>query len=246
MGWVTGGIFSIIGSIVGLVLCITADLRGLFLLVGGPVLAIIFFTMYQKSRAAASRKRAQTMAQYYQPPGVFPAQGYPSAPQTVRAAQSAAYRTNANYKKPDRPFPAKHLSGLPLAQDISCTITADEHSFKITGGGNSFELEKYKVTSIDIKTDREIQQQYVSSIGGAVAGAALFGPLGAIIGGRAKKKTVSEKVQHYLIFTYRTDGEIRYVGFEIYPNSLKWARRWIQELNDQRRLTNGPGQSIKL
>lgn len=43
-----------------------------------------------------------------------------------------------------------------------------------------------------IKTDKEIQQQYVSSVGGAVGGAVLFGPLGAITGGRAKKKTVKE------------------------------------------------------
>ncbi|MEH2944892.1 hypothetical protein VSQ32_19130 [Lachnospiraceae bacterium KK002] len=56
----------------------------------------------------------------------------------------------------------------------------------------NFELEKSKITDMCIKTDKEIQQQYVSSVGGAVGGAVLFGPLGAITGGRAKKKTVKE------------------------------------------------------
>lgn len=61
-----------------------------------------------------------------------------------------------------------------------------------TSGTMNFELEKSKITDMCIKTDKEIQQQYVSSVGGAVGGAVLFGPLGAITGGRAKKKTVKE------------------------------------------------------
>ncbi len=48
-----------------------------------------------------------------------------------------------------------------------------------TSGTMNFELEKSKITDMCIKTDKEIQQQYVSSVGGAVGGAVLFGPLGA-------------------------------------------------------------------
>ena len=43
-----------------------------------------------------------------------------------------------------------------------------------TSGTMNFELEKSKITDMCIKTDKEIQQQYVS-----VGGAVLFGPLGA-------------------------------------------------------------------
>lgn len=50
-------------------------------------------------------------------------------------------------------------------------------------------------------------------LGGAVGGAVLFGPLGAIIGGRAKKKT--DKTVHLcLIITYMTDNEVKYIGLE--------------------------------
>ena len=43
-------------------------------------------------------------------------------------------------------------------------------------------------------TNEQISKQAVSSAGGAVAGAVLFGPLGAIIGGRAKGVKIIGKV----------------------------------------------------
>lgn len=63
----------------------------------------------------------------------------------------------------------------------------------------------------------EISKQYVSSIGGAVGGALLFGPVGAVIGGRAKQKK-SKNVTNYLIITYTDNNEIKYLGFEINKN----------------------------
>ena len=71
-----------------------------------------------------------------------------------------------------------------------------------------------------VKTDTEIQQQAVSSIGGAIAGGVMFGPLGAIIGGRAKNKKV-KTVTKYLIITYINDNEeIKYIGFDIQNNIM--------------------------
>lgn len=108
----------------------------------------------------------------------------------------------------------KHISGLPIAEDVICSITSLDDKFTFTSGSMHFELDKSKITDMCIKTDTEIQQQYVSSVGGAVGGAVLFGPLGAIIGGRSKKKTVKREVHHYLIITYQSP-EIKYIGFDI-------------------------------
>lgn len=108
----------------------------------------------------------------------------------------------------------KHVNGLPIAEGIDCNITLADDRYIFTSGTMNFELEKSKITDMCIKTDKEIQQQYVSSVGGAVGGAVLFGPLGAIIGGRAKKKTVKEDIHQYLIITYQSD-EIKYLGFDI-------------------------------
>lgn len=108
----------------------------------------------------------------------------------------------------------KHVNGLPIAEDVNCNITLTDDKYIFSSGSMNFELEKSKITDICIKTDTEIQQQYVSSVGGAVVGGALFGPLGAMIGGRAKKKTVKHESHHYLIITYQSD-EIKYIGFDI-------------------------------
>lgn len=91
-----------------------------------------------------------------------------------------------------------------------------------------FELEKNKITDMCIKTDREIEQQYVSSVGGAVGGAVLFGAVGAIIGGRAKKKTVKNEIHNYFIITYQSP-DIKYIGFEPIGYATASANLYIDE-----------------
>ena len=112
-----------------------------------------------------------------------------------------------------------------------CTIIAENDCFKFIGGGNSFELNRSKITDISVKTDVEIQKQYVSSAGGAIAGGIVFGPLGAIVGGRVKEKKTRE-VAYYLIFTYRSGAEISYISFEIGYNlgAIKKIDGWKKEL----------------
>lgn len=117
----------------------------------------------------------------------------------------------------DLTISAPHVNGLPIAENVLCVIYSRPTKYEITANGATFNLNKDKVTDVCLKTDVEIQKQYVSSIGGAVGGAVLFGPLGAMIGGRAKKKK-SKKTYTYLIFTYESDGEIKYIGFNVTNN----------------------------
>ncbi len=124
---------------------------------------------------------------------------------------------------------AAHQAGLPLSQGSQCELEYVDDKFIFKGAGNSFELLFEKITDICVKTDNEIQTQYVSSIGGAVAGAVVFGPLGAIVGGRAKKKSTSY-ITYYLIFTYKKDDSISYISFEI-VNTLDVSKafRWASD-----------------
>ena len=117
-------------------------------------------------------------------------------------------------------FDLKHAHGLPIADGASTTICELEDSFVFKSGGNNFTIMKDKITDISKKTDTEIQQQKVSSVGGAVGGALLFGALGAVIGGQAKNYT-TETHRSYLIFTYlNKNDEIAYLCFEIYATHL--------------------------
>ena len=84
-----------------------------------------------------------------------------------------------------------------------------------------------------IKTDTDIQNQIVSSVGGAIAGGFMFGTLGAVIGGRAKTKKV-KTVTKYLIITYTNNkGEISYIGFDTKnnPSSPEKLVKEFQKLN---------------
>lgn len=108
----------------------------------------------------------------------------------------------------------KHFTGLPLAEGLGCVVHMDSDGFSFISGGSTFNLQNNRITDICIKTDVDIRKQYVSSVGGAVGGAVLFGPIGAMIGGRAKEKKITE-ITKYLIFTYLKEEGISYICFEI-------------------------------
>lgn len=115
----------------------------------------------------------------------------------------------------------------------------DRLEFK--AGTIEFKLSKNKISDMCITTDTEIQKQSVSSIGGAVAGAMFFGPLGAMIGGRVKKKTVITHTT-YLIITYQSDSELKYIGFDIKnnpPSAIKLMKEFKQNYSS-------PGAKIEL
>ena len=97
-----------------------------------------------------------------------------------------------------------HVNGLPIPENVLCEVFSYPDRIDFKSGTTEIKLPKEKITDISIKTDTEIQQQLVSSAGGAIAGAMLFGSLGAIIGGRVKTKKV-KTTTNYLIITYKRD-----------------------------------------
>lgn len=120
----------------------------------------------------------------------------------------------ARKEKTSRTLHGSHVAGLPLGEGSAASLIFEDSDVTISGGGNTFSLSYSKISNMEVKTDAEIQKAYVSSIGGAVGGAVLFGPLGAMIGGRAKEKKTTI-VEHYLIITYNKDGKIEYLSFQI-------------------------------
>lgn len=136
---------------------------------------------------------------------------------------------------------SKHISGLPIAENIVCIITSYSDKITITSNGATFNLEKKKITDVSIKTETEIQEQYVSSAGGAVGGAMLFGALGAVVGGRAKKKK-TKTVNKYLIISYMSDEELKFIVFDVSVNI--WSAMKIAD--DFRKNNYGSSANIDL
>lgn len=106
------------------------------------------------------------------------------------------------------------MAGLPIPEGLICTIETYSDKYIFLTNNSKYELLKSKLTNVCIKTDTEISKQYVSSIGGAVAGAVVFGPLGAIVGGRAKAKK-DKTIHRYLIFTYLKNDATEYISFDV-------------------------------
>ena len=129
-----------------------------------------------------------------------------------------------------------HFNGLPVAENTITQIFSCPNEYEFLANNTSFKLDKSKVQDISITNDVEIQKSYTSSVGGAIGGAVLFGPLGAMIGGRAKEKT-SRTINNYLIFTYLDNNEIKYIAFHC--SSISNANKFIKEFkqNNQNKST---------
>ena len=121
-----------------------------------------------------------------------------------------------------------HLMGLPIPENSLVTIYSCKDSYEFISNGATFSLKKEKITDVSITTDTEIQKQCVSSAGGAIGGAMLFGPLGALIGGRTKTKEIKNTTT-CLIFTYLKDEKIDFIAFDTtynIPNALNFVKEY--------------------
>lgn len=133
-----------------------------------------------------------------------------------------------------------HTIGLSLPEKTYCHVYLCNDKVVIEGNGIAFNLLNDKIIDVSLKTNREIEKVYVSSAGGAVGGALLFGPLGAFVGGRVKEKR-NTKTTTYLIFTYDKDGNPDYIAFNVGLNSIK-AIKFV----DNFRNNNGIKKEITL
>lgn len=158
---------------------------------------------------------------------LFFGKGKPKEEKAARKAALKAQRQEAKDRN-SRMLVAEHMAGLPLAQSAACTVSFEDACIAIHSSGNAFNLSYDKITAMDLKTSTEIQKAYVSSIGGAIVGGALFGPLGAMVGGRAKEKK-SKIVENFIIFTYLKDGNIDYLSFKV--QAAHKAMGLIQQYN---------------
>lgn len=135
-----------------------------------------------------------------------------------------------------------HVNGLPIAENILCEVFSYPDRIEFKSGTTDITLSRQKITDMCVKTDVEIQNQAVSSIGGAIAGGVVFGPLGAIIGGRAKNKKVKTFTK-YLIITYKnSNNEIAFIGFDINSNPIP-AQKLVYEFQQ---LNTTQGMKIDL
>lgn len=124
-----------------------------------------------------------------------------------------------------------HVNGLPIPENMPCLIHTYADRIEFHAGTTDITLNRSKITDMSVKTDVEIQKQSVSSAGGAIAGAMMFGVLGAAIGGRAKTKDVRTS-SSYLIIAYKDSNDsLKYIGFEA-TNAVGNAYKMVREFHE--------------
>lgn len=139
-----------------------------------------------------------------------------------------AYSTTHNTKK--RVYYFNHTSGLTAPQNTMSAIKIHDNNIEIECNGVEYNLSNEKITDISTKTDTEITNHFSSSTGGAIAGALMFGAVGAAIGGRNKKKKTAVS-KSYLVITYLKGNDIDYIVFDA-TNSFMDAIKFIKEFDN--------------
>ncbi len=123
------------------------------------------------------------------------------------------------------------IDGLPLNQDTNLImkLTVEKLIIIVSKTKQEFEIEISKLISVEYKTETEISNIINQSAPGMIIGAAAFGILGAMIGGRVKTKQV-KTVNHFLIINYQSGEEKQIVLQTNDGNSAKQISEYFRQL----------------
>ena len=131
-------------------------------------------------------------------------------------------------------FQFQHSGGLNYPQNATVNITVLEDKLSFLSNNVTYDLKNSKILNVNIQSHEEIQKQLVSNPGSALAGAAMFGAVGAIVGGAATEQKI-KTLKNLLVITYLKDDKPDYIVFSLPENektskdklTFKYARDFI-------------------
>ena len=115
-----------------------------------------------------------------------------------------------------------HIDGLPIPQKSDLTIKLVPEGLSILGNGQEFEINISKITFIDYRSETEMDKVIHQSAPGMFLGAAGFGVIGAMVGGRVKTKK-KRNVSHFMIINYQSD-ELKSIVVDMTKDWYKGAQ----------------------
>ncbi|MNV72021.1 hypothetical protein D3C71_1650750 [compost metagenome] len=124
-----------------------------------------------------------------------------------------------------------------------CNLSLLNDQLLISGGGTDFALNLDQIGAAEIKTDVEIAHIVSSSAAKGIAGGLLFGPIGLVVGSRAKSKE-KRTATPYLIINYtNSDNILSAIMFEASGNP--WgANKFLGKLRPL--ISNNPKRQVQL
>jgi len=100
------------------------------------------------------------------------------------------------------------VEGLPVHEgtDLIVKITPDGASIMIPSSKQTFDVNISKLKSVEYYSETDMEKIISQSAPGMIIGAAAFGILGAMVGGRVKTKE-KKVVTHFAVINYESDGQ---------------------------------------
>lgn len=117
-------------------------------------------------------------------------------------------------------IPCVHLNGLPVGE-ADCVVMTTNDKVIVEVQKNRYELPYYKITAADV---REKNQLVGASAGNIVAGAVLFGALGAIISARPQNK------KEYIMIISCNSEYTNAIAFAVEPKFKRDAEKIVAKL----------------
>lgn len=111
-------------------------------------------------------------------------------------------------KKKEKVIGATHLEGLPIQEDADLVVKLDDEGLTliVVKSRQELNIDISKISLIDYKNEVEMKQIIKQSAPGMIIGAATFGLLGAMVGGRVKTK--EKKIfTHFVVINYHSDED---------------------------------------
>ncbi len=117
-------------------------------------------------------------------------------------------------KKLTRSVYGTHITGLPVPEGTFIALVLSPEGLTLTAvlqenkksTEQKYNLKLEKIKTIRILDETEVKQIITQSAPGMILGAAAFGIIGAMIGGRVKTKETTA-IKKILILDYTSDGE---------------------------------------
>lgn len=103
---------------------------------------------------------------------------------------------------------ATHVEGLPIQEDADLIVKLTDEGLTliVAATKQEFGIDMSKLTLVDYKNEVEMQQIIKQSAPGMIIGAATFGVLGAMVGGRVQTKE-KKIVTHFVIINYHSSED---------------------------------------
>lgn len=127
------------------------------------------------------------------------------------------------------------IDGLPVPVSVPVAVYLYENRVDleaVTGTASpnqKFSLDINKIQRVSLLNESQIQQVIKQSAPGMIIGAAAFGVLGAMIGGRVKTKQTTV-ISHLLLIDYTSDGESKQILLNV-SNDIFQATTFAKKVN---------------